>query len=91
MIDKLVKVMVKAQANAPYYVMPQYKNKYNVFLITPSHCADECVKSLVTQDEAEDECERLNNRWVVVTMLEAMKNSSLPLLDATINAIIKGK
>lgn len=90
MIDKLVKVMVEAQANAPYYVMPRYKNKYDVMLMMPPESSDQCVKCLVTQDKAEDECERLNDRWVVVSMLEVMKNPALPLWNDAINAFIKG-
>lgn len=74
MITRIAKVLELAKANAPFYVMPsQYKNKYNVFEITPPGCVDLCMMALQKQDEAEDCCERLNNEWIARRVIEALK------------------
>ena len=63
----------KAQANAPFYVLPQYKNKYNVMRTMPPSCMDMCMLNLVSNNEAEDVCERLNKEWVAREVLNFIK------------------
>ena len=33
MLDRVAKAIELAKGNAPYYVLPQFKNKYNLFKI----------------------------------------------------------
>lgn len=76
MIERVAKALALAQCNSPYYVMPQFKNKYNVFKTNPPGHVDECMLSLVPQAEAEDECERLNNVYIVREIIKALAPAS---------------
>ena len=68
-IKEVANCIERAQANAPFYVQPQFKNKCNVMRIMSPGCVDMCICSLVPNNEAEDMCERLNKDWVAREVL----------------------
>lgn len=72
MLDRVAKAIELAQGNAPYYVFPQFKNKYSVFKTNPPYCVDECMLALVSQEEAEDVCEKFNIVYMARKAVEAL-------------------
>lgn len=70
-IQKLGKIVEQAKADAPFYVMPRFKNKYDVMEMVGPQMVDYCHFSLLSQDEAEDLCERLNNEYIAMKVIEA--------------------
>lgn len=76
MLDHIAKAIEIAQANAPFYVMPRFKNKYDVFEILPPGHADVCHLVLASQDEAENLCEKLNGLYVARKVVESMREAT---------------
>ena len=72
-LKKIADCIDRTQANAPFYVQPQYKNKYNVMRTMPPNCADMCICNLVSHSIAEDKCESLNKGWVAREVLNFVR------------------
>lgn len=69
-IAKLAKVISEARDNAPFYVMPRFKNKYDVVEMLPPGLVDYVHYNLLPQDQAEEECARLNDEYVAKQVLK---------------------
>lgn len=73
MLDRIAKAIELAQGNAPYYVFPQFKNKYMVYKILEPGFVDQAMApKMLNLEEAEDLCEELNNQYIARKAVEAL-------------------
>lgn len=76
MLNRIAKEIELAQANAPFYVLPRFKNKYDVMEMMPAGQVDVCHLALASQDEAENLCDKLNSLYVARKVVECMREST---------------
>lgn len=81
MLERVAKAIELAQGNAPFYVMPMFKDKYGVVEMMPPLHPDMYVRENLSIDEAEYWCEKLNGLWVAKQAIEALKPANASVLD----------
>lgn len=101
MIERAAKALALAVGNAPFYVMPQYRNKAIVYETMKPGCVDLAHSRLIGFEEAEILCEKLNNEWIIKQVIENLKLSELeqPIygsatcrcFNSTLDAILSGE
>lgn len=76
MVERAAKALSLAVGNAPFYVMPQYRNKAIVYETLPPGHMDCAHSRLIGFEEAEILCGKLNNEWIVKEIIKSLKPAS---------------
>lgn len=82
MLNRVAKAIELAKGNVPYYVFPQFKNKYMVYKILDPGFVDQAMASkMLNLEEAENLCEKLNNEYIARKAVEALKEWDEEIID----------
>ena len=82
MIEKVGLALGKAAVESPYYIIPRFKNKYDVMEAMPPKHADYCHLMLAPLDEARKKLGQLELNYCAKAAITAMREPTEEMIKA---------